>query len=135
LPDFRLPPVEVNIAYPSRRHLPAKVRTFIDHLVEHFSKTPNGILGEQWLKDGTRASAAVAPVEEASLATPRDRTAASAAVAAAFEYPVPFDGLNESSRALPIDALDAMPSSLVRGPVRSGKKPVTGLRRAAATPA
>ncbi len=27
--------------YPSRRHLPAKVRTFIDHLVEHFSQTPN----------------------------------------------------------------------------------------------
>ena len=41
LGDYRLPQVEINIAYPSRRHLPAKVRTFIDHLVEHFSQTPN----------------------------------------------------------------------------------------------
>jgi hypothetical protein len=28
------------------------VRTFIDHLVEHFSQTPNSQLGEQWVKDG-----------------------------------------------------------------------------------
>jgi DNA-binding transcriptional LysR family regulator len=36
LDDYHLPPVEITIAYPSRLHLPAKVRTFIDHLVEHF---------------------------------------------------------------------------------------------------
>ncbi|WP_233830419.1 LysR family transcriptional regulator [Paraburkholderia sp. ZP32-5] len=36
LDDYRLPPIEITIAYPSRLHLPAKVRTFIDHLVEHF---------------------------------------------------------------------------------------------------
>jgi hypothetical protein len=52
LTDYRLPQVEINVAYPSRRHLPAKVRTFIDHLVEHFSTAPNHQLGEQWLKDG-----------------------------------------------------------------------------------
>jgi DNA-binding transcriptional LysR family regulator len=52
LGEYRLPQVEINIAYPSRRHLPAKVRTFIDHLVEHFSQTPNSLLGEQWIKDG-----------------------------------------------------------------------------------
>ncbi|WJF90131.1 LysR family transcriptional regulator [Paraburkholderia bonniea] len=52
LGNYRLPQVEINIAYPSRRHLPAKVRTFIDHLVEHFGQTPNGLLGEQWIKDG-----------------------------------------------------------------------------------
>ncbi|SOE83045.1 transcriptional regulator, LysR family [Caballeronia arationis] len=52
LSDYRLPQVEINVAYPSRRHLPAKVRTFIDHLVEHFSQTPNHQLGEQWAKDG-----------------------------------------------------------------------------------
>ena len=52
LSDYRLPQVEINVAYPSRRHLPAKVRTFIDHLVEHFSQTPNHQLGEQWIKDG-----------------------------------------------------------------------------------
>jgi DNA-binding transcriptional LysR family regulator len=39
LDDYRLPHVEINVAYPSRRHLPAKVRTFIDHLVEHFART------------------------------------------------------------------------------------------------
>jgi DNA-binding transcriptional LysR family regulator len=39
LSDYRLPQIEITIAYPSRLHLPAKVRTFIDHLVEHFSQT------------------------------------------------------------------------------------------------
>jgi DNA-binding transcriptional LysR family regulator len=36
LDEYSLPPIEITIAYPSRLHLPAKVRTFIDHLVEHF---------------------------------------------------------------------------------------------------
>ncbi|WP_434109730.1 LysR family transcriptional regulator [Paraburkholderia caffeinilytica] len=39
LGDYRLPQVEITIAYPSRLHLPAKVRTFIDHLVAHFQRT------------------------------------------------------------------------------------------------
>lgn len=52
LPDYRLPQVEINVAYPSRRHLPAKVRTFIDHLVEHFSHSPETALGEQWAGSG-----------------------------------------------------------------------------------
>jgi DNA-binding transcriptional LysR family regulator len=43
LADYRLPQVEVTIAYPSRHHLPAKVRTFIDHLVEHFSHIPSAL--------------------------------------------------------------------------------------------
>jgi hypothetical protein len=38
LGDYRLPQVEITIAYPSRLHLPAKVRTFIDHLVAHFQR-------------------------------------------------------------------------------------------------
>jgi hypothetical protein len=58
LSDYRLPQIEINVAYPSRRHLPAKVRTFIDHLVEHFSQTPNGQFGEQWVKDGLAHPAA-----------------------------------------------------------------------------
>lgn len=37
LGHYRLPPVEINVAYPSRRHLPVKVRTFVDHLVQHFA--------------------------------------------------------------------------------------------------
>jgi len=39
LGDYRLPQVEITIAYPSRLHLPAKVRTFIDHLVAYFQQT------------------------------------------------------------------------------------------------
>ncbi|SIT39067.1 Transcriptional regulator [Paraburkholderia ribeironis] len=39
LGDYRLPQIEITIAYPSRLHLPAKVRTFIDHLVEHFEQS------------------------------------------------------------------------------------------------
>ena len=39
LGDYRLPQIEITIAYPSRLHLPAKVRTFIDHLVAHFQRT------------------------------------------------------------------------------------------------
>ncbi|PRX27076.1 LysR family transcriptional regulator [Paraburkholderia sp. BL18I3N2] len=38
LREYRLPQIEVTIAYPSRLHLPAKVRTFIDHLVEYFQQ-------------------------------------------------------------------------------------------------
>ncbi|ASV99149.1 LysR family transcriptional regulator [Paraburkholderia aromaticivorans] len=34
--NYHLPQIDITIAYPSRLHLPAKVRTFIDHLVEHF---------------------------------------------------------------------------------------------------
>ncbi|AFQ47225.1 LysR family transcriptional regulator [Burkholderia cepacia GG4] len=36
LPDYRLEALEMNIAYPSRRHFPRKVRLFVDHLIEHF---------------------------------------------------------------------------------------------------
>ncbi|POR52956.1 LysR family transcriptional regulator [Paraburkholderia eburnea] len=33
LPDYATPPVSISVVYPSREYLPAKVRTFIDHLV------------------------------------------------------------------------------------------------------
>jgi hypothetical protein len=62
-----LPQIDLNIVYPSRRYLPAKVRTFIDHLVEHFSKTPNSVLGEQWAKNDPYSSAReLALIEAAS---------------------------------------------------------------------
>ena len=38
LDDWDLPRLVINIAYPSRKHLSAKVRTFIDFLVEHFRR-------------------------------------------------------------------------------------------------
>jgi DNA-binding transcriptional LysR family regulator len=36
LKDWELPRLTINIAYPTRRHLPAKVRCFVDFLVEKF---------------------------------------------------------------------------------------------------
>jgi DNA-binding transcriptional LysR family regulator len=38
LDDWDLPHLNINLAYPSRKHLSAKVRTFIDFMVEHFDK-------------------------------------------------------------------------------------------------
>lgn len=38
LDDWDLPRLTVNLAYPSRKHLSAKVRTFIDFMAEHFAK-------------------------------------------------------------------------------------------------
>jgi DNA-binding transcriptional LysR family regulator len=38
LDDWDLPRLNVNLAYPSRKHLSAKVRTFIDFMVEHFDR-------------------------------------------------------------------------------------------------
>jgi len=37
LPDWALPPLTINIAYPTRRHLPAKLRCVVDFLVEQFA--------------------------------------------------------------------------------------------------
>jgi hypothetical protein len=62
--------VEVNVCYPSRRHLPAKVRTFIDHLVEHFSKIPHGALGKR--SDHDSAVLPIAPQVGVG-AKPKDR--------------------------------------------------------------
>lgn len=36
LDDYTLPHIEYSVAYPSRRHLPAKVRTFVDHVIARF---------------------------------------------------------------------------------------------------
>jgi DNA-binding transcriptional LysR family regulator len=38
LDDWDLPRLAINIAYPSRKHLSAKVRSFIDFMVEHFAR-------------------------------------------------------------------------------------------------
>ena len=38
LDEWDLPHLSVNLAYPSRKHLSAKVRTFIDFVAEHFVK-------------------------------------------------------------------------------------------------
>ena len=38
LDDWDLPRLTINLAYPSRKHLSAKVRTFIDFVAEHFGK-------------------------------------------------------------------------------------------------
>ncbi|MBP7567332.1 MAG: LysR family transcriptional regulator [Burkholderiaceae bacterium] len=38
LDDWDLPRITVNLAYPSRKHLSAKVRTFIDFIAEYFER-------------------------------------------------------------------------------------------------
>jgi DNA-binding transcriptional LysR family regulator len=38
LDAWDLPRLTVNLAYPSRKHLSAKVRTFIDFIAEHFDR-------------------------------------------------------------------------------------------------
>jgi len=124
LPDYRLTPVEINIAYPSRRHLPAKVRTFIDHLVDYFTKTENGILGEQWLKDGPIPAALTGSVLPEERAARREGLAAVAVerpeVAQLAQLP------QEMPRSLHRVETPAAPVA------RSTHKPVRSLRRAAA---
>jgi DNA-binding transcriptional LysR family regulator len=71
LGDYHLPPIEITIAYPSRLHLPAKVRTFIDHIVEHFQQPGRP----------TRDPRAMAPA--------RSVAASPAAVTDADDLPVP----------------------------------------------
>ncbi len=44
LRDFTPPPIPIHAVYPSRRHLSAKVRGFVDFLVSHFSGTPEWAL-------------------------------------------------------------------------------------------
>ena len=46
LRDWELPRLTVNVAYPSRRHLPAKVRCFVDFLVEQFERND---YGRRWM--------------------------------------------------------------------------------------
>ena len=38
LEDWDLPHLTINLAYPSRKHLSAKVRAFIDFMAGHFAK-------------------------------------------------------------------------------------------------
>ena len=38
LQEWELPRLTINIAYPTRRHLPAKVRCFVDYVVENFAE-------------------------------------------------------------------------------------------------
>ena len=38
LDEWDLPRLTINLAYPSRKHLSAKVRTVIDFVAEHFAR-------------------------------------------------------------------------------------------------
>ncbi|MGA9313496.1 MAG: LysR substrate-binding domain-containing protein, partial [Solirubrobacteraceae bacterium] len=44
LPDYRAQELEINALYPHRRHLSAKVRAFIDMLVDRFAEQ------QRWLR-------------------------------------------------------------------------------------
>jgi len=45
LPDRVLPPIGMNLAFASRRNMAAKVRTFVDFMVEKFAAFPDGVPG------------------------------------------------------------------------------------------
>jgi len=51
--DWALPPLTINIAYQSRRHLPAKIRVFTDYLVERFQDLD---LERKWTALGASAT-------------------------------------------------------------------------------
>jgi DNA-binding transcriptional LysR family regulator len=55
--DWALPPLTINIAYQSRRHLPAKIRVFTDYLVERFQGLD---LERKWTALGASATGATA---------------------------------------------------------------------------
>ena len=40
LPDYQAPTIDINAVYPSRRHLSAKVRSFIDFVAQRFAQEP-----------------------------------------------------------------------------------------------
>ncbi|MFZ5541900.1 MAG: LysR family transcriptional regulator [Pseudomonadota bacterium] len=42
LPDYESAPADIWAVYPSRRHLSAKVRMFVDHIAEQFGATASG---------------------------------------------------------------------------------------------
>ena len=46
LPGYRTQDVEINALYPHRRHLSAKIRAFIDMLVERFAEH------QRWFRPG-----------------------------------------------------------------------------------
>jgi DNA-binding transcriptional LysR family regulator len=109
MPSFQLAQIDVNVVYPSRRHLPAKVRTFIDHLVEHFEKTPNAIYGEAWARGLPHAS----PLDWASIDPP-----ASLSLLGTLEGSPPF-----ANGAAEDDALDDDAIPMAAG--KAGRRPST----------
>ena len=49
LDDWRPPPKDISLLYPSNRHLSAKVRTFVDLAIEHFRPLTGDV--NQWDRD------------------------------------------------------------------------------------
>ncbi|MFI4887280.1 MAG: LysR family transcriptional regulator [Burkholderiales bacterium] len=56
LTDYIAPSIDVNAAYPSRRHLSAKVRSFIDFLVQRFADNAYGLRKLDLAASGKRAT-------------------------------------------------------------------------------
>jgi len=57
LPDFAPPSIPIHAVYPSRRHLSAKVRAFVDFLIERFEQPP-------WRLDMRDDAAAARPPQQ-----------------------------------------------------------------------
>jgi DNA-binding transcriptional LysR family regulator len=48
LEDYALPPADIHAVFPERHHLSAKVRVFIDYLVDYFRDRHQGESGDSW---------------------------------------------------------------------------------------
>ena len=66
LPGYTVPPIAINATYASRRHLSAKVRSFVDFLVQHFAHEP------PWRLPSATAGATLRQLD---LAAARERSA------------------------------------------------------------
>ena len=62
---FQLAPIDIHVVYPSRRYMPAKLRTFIDHLVSHFEEAPAEQPIDKWGVEGSNATLATSMTLEA----------------------------------------------------------------------
>ena len=53
LPGWELPPMSINLAYRNRQHLPAKVRVFVDFMIEYFREND---FDNKWMNSGEKPS-------------------------------------------------------------------------------
>jgi DNA-binding transcriptional LysR family regulator len=75
LPDYAVASIPINAAYPSRRHLSAKVRAFIDFLVQRFARDPPWALPTSSQGASKRGRRAASPVR-LRIAEPPDAASA-----------------------------------------------------------
>lgn len=65
MPEYRLPSMDVNLVYPSRKYLSAKTRAFIDTAIEYFRKQAPDKRADCWMGANGAATAASEPAAAA----------------------------------------------------------------------